>query len=202
VLSGRRHWIFDLDGTLTVAVHDFEAIRRELGLPPGKPILEALAELPDHDAADRHRRLDAIELELARRARPAPGAPELLGALHAARVRLGIVTRNSHANAIATLAASGLAEFFSDECVMGREGGTPKPSPQGVLMLLAGWKARPDDAVMVGDYLFDLQAGRGAGTATVYVDPAGGFPWADFADVMVRGLDELITHAPAARRRS
>ena len=41
-LTRRPCWIFDLDGTLTVAAHDFDAIRAELGLPQGRPILEAL----------------------------------------------------------------------------------------------------------------------------------------------------------------
>ncbi|MEY4949417.1 MAG: hypothetical protein RL698_1628, partial [Pseudomonadota bacterium] len=45
-IRGARHWIFDLDGTLTVAMHDFDAIRTALDLPTGRPILEALAELP------------------------------------------------------------------------------------------------------------------------------------------------------------
>lgn len=39
-LSQCRAFIFDLDGTLTLAVHDFEAIRRSLGIPAGVPILE------------------------------------------------------------------------------------------------------------------------------------------------------------------
>ncbi|HCR31850.1 MAG TPA: HAD family hydrolase, partial [Stenotrophomonas sp.] len=33
-LSAVRHWVFDMDGTLTVAMHDFERIKRELGIPP------------------------------------------------------------------------------------------------------------------------------------------------------------------------
>ena len=35
-LKDVKHWVFDMDGTLTVAVHDFALIRRELdglGLP-------------------------------------------------------------------------------------------------------------------------------------------------------------------------
>ncbi len=44
-LRQRDCWIFDMDGTLTIANHDFEAIRAELDLPPDRPILEALAEL-------------------------------------------------------------------------------------------------------------------------------------------------------------
>lgn len=95
-LRERKYWIFDLDGTLTVAVHDFTAIRRELDLPPGKPILEELATLPAQ-------------------------------------------------------------------------------------------------AVMVGDYLYDLLAGRDAGTATVYLDPTATFEYAEYADVCVTRFDEIVS---------
>ena len=37
------HWVFDLDGTLTLAVHDFAAIRRHLGIPAQADILHHLA---------------------------------------------------------------------------------------------------------------------------------------------------------------
>ncbi len=33
-LSDVKHWVFDMDGTLTVAVHDFAAIRVALAIPP------------------------------------------------------------------------------------------------------------------------------------------------------------------------
>ncbi|MGE8273775.1 MAG: HAD family hydrolase, partial [Stenotrophomonas sp.] len=32
-LSTIRHWVFDMDGTLTVAMHDFARIKRELAIP-------------------------------------------------------------------------------------------------------------------------------------------------------------------------
>ena len=51
LLKHRRHWIFDMDGTLTVSAHDFEHIRRELGLAPQAPILEALHAMPQTEAA-------------------------------------------------------------------------------------------------------------------------------------------------------
>ena len=46
-LLQRKYWIFDLDGTLTVAVHDFNAIRNELGIPAGQPILKTIESLPE-----------------------------------------------------------------------------------------------------------------------------------------------------------
>lgn len=180
-----------MDGTLTVAVHDFEAIRTELGLEPKKPILEQLALLPEAQARALYSRLDTLELELARRARAADGAERLLESLAARGSALGIVTRNSHANALETLRASGLERFFAPACVLGREAAAPKPDPRGILHLLARWNAEPHQAVMVGDYRFDLLAGRAAGTLTVYVDTEREFPFSEHADVSVDSLTAL-----------
>jgi HAD superfamily hydrolase (TIGR01509 family) len=187
----RRHWIFDLDGTLTLAVHDFDGIRRSLGLPVGVPILEAIARLDPVAAARTTRQLDTLELALAERARPQPEAQPMLAALQARGCRLGIVTRNSEANAAVTLRAAGLAEFFAPGDVIGRESCAPKPSPDGVVRLLAQWYAAGAEAVMVGDYLYDLQAGRAAGTGTVLFDPGAAFRWREHADLCIDRLAAL-----------
>ena len=181
-----------MDGTVTVAIHACAAIRHELGLPPGKPILEELARFPQVEARELFERLDSIELALARRARAASGAVALLEALRARGSRLGILTRNSHANSLETLRVCGLAHFFNTPCIVGREIAAPKPDPGGIHHLLDAWRAAPKDAVMVGDYHYDLLAGRAAGTATVYVDTSGEFPFEEHADVSVRSLEELV----------
>lgn len=190
-LARRPFWIFDMDGTLTVAVHDFDAMRAELGLRPREPILEQIAAEPVARARSLLERLDAIELELAEQARAADGAHALLERLCARGARLGILTRNSFANAQATLRACALERFFAPECVVGREAAAPKPDPAGIHRLLAHWRAEPHQAVMVGDYRYDLLAGRAAGTATVYVDLSRGFPFREHADVAVGSLDAL-----------
>jgi phosphoglycolate phosphatase-like HAD superfamily hydrolase len=106
--------------------------------------------------------------------------------------RLGILTRNSFANARETLRVSGLADYFDTACIVGREAAAPKPDPGGIHRLLDVWRAVPHDAVMVGDYRYDLLAGRAAGTATVYVDTSGEFPFAEHADLSVRSLAEVV----------
>ena len=53
-VAASRHWVFDMDGTLTEPVHDFELIRRELQIPSGADILEHLASLPTRQAGDSH----------------------------------------------------------------------------------------------------------------------------------------------------
>ncbi len=187
----RDCWIFDLDGTLTVSIHDFDGIKRILGLPLDRPILEALNDLPAAQAAQLHQQLDALELDIAHRATAQVGARELLTKLRSRGDRIGILTRNSKPNAQATLAACGLAEFFPAELILSRHCCPPKPSPDGIWQLLSGWSASNDRAVMVGDYLFDLEAGRRAGSATVYLDPIGEFPWQDRADLSITTLAEI-----------
>ncbi len=195
MLHRRRSWVFDLDGTLTVAAHDFDAIRDELGLPSGEPILESLARLSPTEAAPLHARLTVIEAEIAERARPQPHARETLSALRERGVRLGILTRNKRSLAFISLRAAGLGGLFDDADVLGRDEAAPKPSPEGLQLLLSRWAVPGDDAVMVGDYLFDLQAGRAAGMATVHFDPSAAFPWRDHADRCVSRLDQLLDPA-------
>ena len=111
-LTNLHHWLFDLDGTLTVPMHDFTAIRTMLGLPHDIGILEALAALPPERSAPLERRLDDYEYELAAHAEPADGAAELLEALCGLRVRLGIASRNSLRN-VQLLAVGFEGDFFN-----------------------------------------------------------------------------------------
>ncbi len=180
-----------MDGTLTLSIHDFDGIRRILGLPIDQPILEALNQLPGAQAAELHQQLDALELAIAHQATAQVGARELLTKLRSRGDQIGILTRNSKSNAEATLAACGLAEFFPAKLIVSRHCCPPKPSPAGILQLLSGWKAQPDRSVMVGDYVFDLEAGRRAGSATVYLDPTGEFPWQVHADLPITNLAEI-----------
>ena len=64
-LAACRHWVFDMDGTLTVAVHDFPAIKRALDIPQDDDILHHLAALPEAEAAAKHAWLLEHERELA-----------------------------------------------------------------------------------------------------------------------------------------
>ena len=76
----RRYWIFDLDGTLTVPAHDFEGMRRTLGLPEGKPILEEIAKLPKAKALRVLEDLHDMEFEVARNAVPQTAAADVVRA--------------------------------------------------------------------------------------------------------------------------
>jgi len=181
-----------MDGTLTRAMHDFDAMRDALGLPFGLPILEALAELEPRARREKRAALDAMELEMADDAERQPGAVELLEHLTARGAPLGIVTRNGRDIADATLAACDLSRFFPAEHIVSRDCASAKPDPAGVHLALTNLSATPDEAVMVGDYLFDLQAGHDAGTLTVHLDTTGEFSWPEITSFGVESLHELL----------
>jgi len=143
-----------------------------------------------------YNKLHAIEEKLARNASPAQGVKTLLETLQRGDYSLGILTLNTRENAWFTLEALGLAQYFSEEFVIGRWCEEPKPSPKGIHKMLKQWQVTANDALMVGDFLYDLQVGRAAETATVHVDPSGEFAWPELADIQVNSLDELAGLLP------
>jgi HAD superfamily hydrolase (TIGR01509 family) len=192
VIRQRKHWIFDLDGTLTKPVHDFDAIRALLGVPASRGILEWLSGLPPAEQAPLVEKLNRHELELAERAEAADGASLVLASLREIGCSLGIVTRNNTRNVEVTLHAAGLEDFFDAESIMTRDNAKPKPDPDGIHRLLERWRGDATTGVMVGNHRHDLAAGRAAGIPTVHVATDGVFEWPDLADVRVLSLRELL----------
>lgn len=186
------HWVFDLDGTLTLAVHDFAAIRRHLDIPAQADILHHLAELPATEREAKHAWLFAHERELAVAAKPAPGAVDLVRGLHARGRRLGILTRNARDLALLTLAAIGLEDCFDPGAVLGRDEAAPKPDPGGLLRLADLWQVAPGSLVMVGDHRYDLECGRAVGCTTLQVNQPGD-PWPAARDQRFETCEEILS---------
>jgi len=199
--------IFDLDGTLTTSELDFDAIRAEIGGIEG-PILEALQAL---DESARLRAMAIVarhEEHAARSSRLNPDAREVLDALRAAGVPTAVLTRNSRAS-LRTVAALH-ALFFDAERT--REDGETKPSPTPVLALCDALDVAPARTIVVGDYVFDLRAARGAGALAVLLRDEHNADFAPEADVVVERLTEVLpivarlgsapAPRPSTRRRS
>jgi len=181
-----------MDGTLTVAIHDFDEIRNDLGIPQGKRILEAIGEMPPEKAEILYRRLDEIEMKLTSQTKPQKGAMELLSHLKKNSANLGILTRNNKKNAQKTLNNCGFSNYFKPEFILGRESVQPKPDPDGINQLLKLWNASPDDTVMVGDHPMDIEAGLKAGTFTVFIRLKDENLNHITPDLSIKRLDELI----------
>jgi HAD superfamily hydrolase (TIGR01509 family) len=159
-----RAVIFDLDGTLTQPLLDFDAMRAEIGLPPG-PILEQLAHADEPTRARAEEILRRHEREAIAQATLADGCAELLAHLAARDIPAAILTRNIREVVDAFVRTFG----FSFAAVYTREDGPHKPSPAGVFALCEKMGVAPAETVVVGDYKFDILAGRAAGCPTALV---------------------------------
>jgi HAD superfamily hydrolase (TIGR01549 family) len=156
-----RAVIFDMDGTVTRPYLDFRAIRAAIGVP--EPLLENMLALPE--GADRERAfaiLDRFEEEAAEASELNDGAQEVLSFLALRGIPSGLVTRNSRRSTDRVLAKHGLAFGM----VVTREDAPAKPRPEPIWMICEKLGVRPPDALMVGDFKFDIAAGRNAGTRT------------------------------------
>ena len=183
-------WIFDLDGTLTVPRHDFDELRRRLGMKDGDDILTVVNESP----TEAQERLRAIisewEWENVANTECAPGVHEVLSLLHERGCKMAILTRNLHEIALATLNEIGCRPFFTESRVLGRNEAAPKPSPEGIYECLRRMDAQMP-AVMVGDYLYDLQSGKAAGCTTVLVGEPCPANWRTVTDIAVSTFGEI-----------
>jgi HAD superfamily hydrolase (TIGR01509 family) len=185
-----RGVVFDLDGTLVDTGLDFDAMRREMDLPPGQPILETLATL-DRDRAARCREiLVEHERQGVERAVAFPGVRSFLERLRRRGLQAAVLTRNSRQAAQAVLSRLTLAEFFSH--VITRDDGPVKPDPWAIHHVCAAWRVSPAETAIVGDFVFDLIAGRNAGAATVLFTQGrqpDGIPAAADADYILRSFE-------------
>lgn len=180
--------IFDLDGTLTTLEVDFAALRRELGFGPG-PVWETIVALMGQQRRRAERILLAAEMAGAHRCKLIPGTKDLLDELARRGVGTAILTRNCRAAVEVILSKHELNVIE----VLTREDGMMKPQPGGVIELARRLGVEPDRTLVVGDYLFDIQAANRAGAMSVLFCPNGQIPdYADQADHIIAGLPDLL----------
>ncbi len=180
-----RGVIFDLDGTLIDSRLDFEQMRSDMEFEAGQLILETLESLPEGERKGRCREvLRRHEYQGAMSAIMIPGALELLAELDRRRIPQAILTRNSRE--MTDLALRRLQLVFSQ--VLTREDAPPKPDPQGLHMICRNWRIDARDVVFVGDFHFDVIAGRRAGMATILYAPGPRPEYAHEADFVITHL--------------
>ncbi|MGA2766572.1 MAG: HAD family hydrolase [Spirochaetia bacterium] len=190
-----RAVLFDFDGTLTrPEALDFGELRRLLSCPLGEPILEHIQGLPTESERQRAWEiLDAFELAAARASVPNEGSEELIALLKQAGILRGILSRNSRASVLEAMKrfrSLGPSDF---SVLISRESpGRPKPHPDGVELAAELFELPPSDLLMVGDFVFDIMAGKSAGAVTVFLTNGRVVPaMAVSPDFVVASLSEL-----------
>ena len=139
-------------------------------------------------AAERaFRRIAAYNREHNLWNQPNPQAPAVLERLRRHDLAVGMIS-NSDGRIEQIIARHGLAPYFSfvlDSRVVGVE----KPDPRIFQIALERAKAKPAEAVYVGDlYSIDVVGSRAAGLDAILLDPAG--VWGDVDCAKARDLSE------------
>jgi len=188
--------LFDFDGTLTQPGGiDFLAIKQAIGCPHDMAILEFIKLQPPKKRLVLTEILEGYEAKAARLSTPNRGAEACLSALRMRDIPIGIITRNSHKSVV-----SALQQFDSIEChdfhaVITREAAPPKPSPEGVFKAAALMDCLAEELMVVGDFRFDVIAGKKAGAGTILLTNgrestmAPGDPKPDY---VCKHLDEVV----------
>ena len=180
-----RSVLFDLDGTLVDSLEDLtdavNHVRQQFVLPPlatsavsmliGKGALNLLQRaLPTCSSTEIERALqlffDYNAAHIVDKSRLYPGVREMLEVLQNKGVRLAVVSNKSESLSRLILKSLGIHDCF--ESISG--GDTfpeSKPSPLPLLRVIEQQGVAPQECLMVGDSINDIQAGNLAGMATV-----------------------------------
>ncbi|GAA0689971.1 HAD family hydrolase [Marinobacterium maritimum] len=153
-----RGVIFDLDGTLVSSSLDFAAIKREIGCPSGADVLTFLESLPAEQQQEAMAIIHRHELQDAQRCEWIPGARAFVDTCLEHGMPMAIVTRNSCQSSRLKIERNAIPI----ERVITRENSRPKPDPSALLVIARDFALPTQAILMVGDYRYDLEAGRNA----------------------------------------
>ena len=165
--------LFDFDGTLTKpGALDFPLLKETIGCPDDIPILEFIEGLPTPlEREEIFSVLERFEINAASNSEPNHGAEELIHYLRSKGLGIGIITRNSLLSIERALQNFKNIDIPDFDVIISRD--TPvkiKPSGDGILMAAQTLNVDVKQVLMVGDYVFDIQAGQSAGCITAFLD--------------------------------
>jgi len=182
--------IFDLDGTITEPFFDFDSIREEMGLDKDSgPILETMEKMTQQQRQRAEQILYFHERRAVTESKLNPGAKQTLLSLRQAGIHIGVLTRNRRINALAIGQKHGL-EF---DAVVDRDDGPAKPDAFGVLQICELFGVKPEDTLLVGDYLFDMLCAKAAGAVAVLLTNNNrACEFAEHADFTIDKIDQIL----------
>ena len=122
---------------------------------------------------------------------PYPGVQQTLRSLH--RYRKAVISNKFRSSALEILEELQLSQYF-DEVAGVDTFPERKPSPVPILRILEQFEVKSEEAFIVGDSIYDIQAGRASGAKTVAATYGYGSPgFSDYADFIITEFPQLIS---------
>ena len=165
--------LFDFDGTLTKpGALNFPRLKETIGCPADVPVLEFIEDFPTLSQRNEAlKQLEFFEKEAAVNSEPNIGAQKLIHYLRSKGIGIGIITRNTLSSVERALQNFEDIDMSHFDIIVSRE--TPvrlKPSGDGVILAAKTLNVDVKQILMVGDFVFDIQAGQTAGCMTAFLD--------------------------------
>lgn len=187
--------LFDFDGTLTKpGALNFPRLKKTIGCPADVPVLEFIEDLPTlSQRNDALKELEYFEKEAAVNSKPNIGAQKLIHFLRSKSIGIGVITRNTLSSVERALQNFNDIDISHFDVIISRE--TPvrlKPSGDGIILAANTLNVDVKQILMVGDFVFDIQAGQTAGCMTAFLDygTLSGTTKVE-SDFTVSGLEEI-----------
>ena len=166
--------LFDFDGTLTYPGSiDFDAIKKEIGCPLDRYILEYIEKQPQERRLKLKKILESWEDDAAEKSVPNEGAEACLSTLKQWSMPLSIFTRNSMRSVQIALRKFKSVSEMDFNPIISRENSIPKPHPDGVLIAVEQLGISASELLVIGDFRFDVIAGKSGGATTVLLTNNG-----------------------------
>lgn len=164
--------LFDFDGTLTLpGAIDFDGLKEEIGCPPATTAFEYIQSLASEEREIATKQLEQFELEAAKESIPDPDAESVISYLISQNVKVGVLTRNGREPVLVSLENFATINEETFDFIISRDDPVaPKPDAAGVLLASIWWGVDVSNILMVGDYVYDIQAGQNAGSLTAFLN--------------------------------
>lgn len=168
--------IFDVDGTIldteqailrslqrtlleeTQKEYAFEELRFALGIP-GK---DTLQRLNVDDIEKVHQKWSAAVLDFSQEVSVFPNLEAVIQSLACKPFQLGIVTSKTRQEVTDEFDPFGLSDYFT-QIISASDTEQHKPHPEPLLTCLELLQVAPEDAIYIGDSIYDLQCAKQAG---------------------------------------
>jgi pyrophosphatase PpaX len=174
--------LFDLDGTLIDSIPlirlSFEHTFHQLGLPWGKGEVLNTIGLPLRDVAEDYapgnaETFLAVYAEFQKKTqdkllKPFPETKKTLNHLQEKGYHIGVVTSKRRKATKTSLDITELKKYL-EVVISVEDAQKPKPNPDCLLAALKQLDIQPNEAVYIGDSIYDILTGKNAGAATIGV---------------------------------